>query len=101
VESFDAHGVPFGVFRAMAYGPCQEITLAAGDMLVLVTDGFFEWTNAGDEDFGFDRLKEAIRKARDLDAAEVISSLHETVKQFTGGVAQQDDLTAVVLKRLR
>jgi serine phosphatase RsbU (regulator of sigma subunit) len=101
VHSFDAHGVPFGVFRGMAYGPPQEITLAAGDMLVLVTDGFFEWTNARDEDFGFDRLKDAIRAARDLPAADVISSLHKAVTQFTAGTAQPDDLTAVVLKRIR
>ena len=101
VHSFEAHGVPFGIFGAMAYGPAQKICLAPGDMLVLITDGFFEWTNATGEDFGFDRLHAAIRAARDLGAAEVISSLHAAVTRFAGDTAQQDDLTAVVLKRLR
>ncbi len=101
VHSFDAHGVPFGIFRSMAYGPAQKIRLAAGDMLVLITDGFFEWTNAQGEDFGLERLHQAIRAARGLRAAEVISSLHSAVIGFTGGTAQQDDLTAIVLKRLR
>jgi len=101
VHSFEAHGVPFGIFRSMAYGPAQKIQLAPGDMLVLITDGFFEWTNATGEDFGFDRLHEAIRAARDLSAADVISALHAAVTDFTCGTAQQDDLTAVVLKRLR
>jgi serine phosphatase RsbU (regulator of sigma subunit) len=70
-------------------------------MLVLITDGFFEWTNAQGDDFGFERLNAAIRAARDLSAADVISALHAAVTDFVGGTAQQDDLTAVVLKRLR
>jgi serine phosphatase RsbU (regulator of sigma subunit) len=101
VQSFDAHGVPFGIFGTMAYGPAQKIQLAPGDMLVLITDGFFEWTNATGEDFGFDRLHAAIRAARDLSAADTISALHAGVISFASGTTQQDDLTAVVLKRLR
>jgi len=101
VQSFEAHGVPFGIIRTLAYGPAQKISLAPGDMLVLITDGFFEWTNAQGEDFGFERLNAAIRAARDLSAADVISALHAAVTDFVGGTAQQDDLTAVVLKRLR
>ena len=69
-------------------------------MLVLITDGFFEWTNSRDEDFGLDRLHAAIRAARHLPAAEVISALHAAVTGFVGDTPQQDDLTAVVLKRL-
>jgi len=101
VHSYDAHGVPFGVFRMLAYGPAQKISLAPGDMLVLITDGFFEWSNAAGEDFGFDRLHDAIRAARDLSAAEAIGAIHAAVSAFSCGTAQQDDLTAVVLKRLR
>ncbi len=101
VHSFDAHGVPFGIVRTMAYGPAQRIRLSPGDMLVLITDGFFEWTNAQGDDFGFDRLHAAVRAARNLRAAEVISALHVAVAGFAGGTAQQDDLTAIVLKRLR
>ena len=100
VQSFDAHGVPFGIFSSMAYGPAQKIQLAPGDMLVLITDGFFEWTNASGEDFGFARLHAAIRDARSLSAADTINSLHASVTAFASGTAQQDDLTAVVLKRI-
>ena len=85
----------------LAYGPAQKISLAPGDMLVLITDGFFEWANAAGEDFGFDRLHDAIRAARDLSAAEAIAAIHAAVSAFSCGTAQQDDLTAVVLKRLR
>ena len=67
---------------------------------MLLTDGFFEWENAANEDFGIPRLQEAVRAARNLPAAQIISSLHEAVVRFAGGTKQLDDLTAVVVKRL-
>ena len=100
VQSFGAHGIPFGIVPTMIYGPTQKIRLAAGDLLVLTTDGFFEWQNAGQEDFGIPRLQEAVRAARNLPASQIISSLHEAVVRFAGGTRQLDDLTAVVVKRL-
>jgi serine phosphatase RsbU (regulator of sigma subunit) len=99
VQSFPAHGVPLGVFGGMAYGPPQELVLGPGDMLVLITDGFFEWTNAADQEFGFERLHAAVRAAKGLAAGEVITRLHQAVTQFADGTAQADDLTAVVLRR--
>jgi serine phosphatase RsbU (regulator of sigma subunit) len=100
VQGFEAHGIPFGIIPTMPYGPAQKIRLAAGDLLVLLTDGFFEWENAGGDDFGIARLQETIRAARDLPASQIISSLHEAVVRFAGGTRQLDDLTAVVVKRL-
>ncbi len=100
VQAFEAHGIPFGIFPAMAYGPAQRIELAKGDLLVLLTDGFFEWENSSQEDFGIPRLKEAIRAARNLPSAQIINSLHDAVLRFAGGTRQMDDLTAVVVKRI-
>jgi serine phosphatase RsbU (regulator of sigma subunit) len=51
-----------------------------------------------DEQFGLARLQESIRSARDLSQA-IIAQLHAPVVKFAGGTAQQDDLTAVVVKR--
>jgi serine phosphatase RsbU (regulator of sigma subunit) len=101
IQSFPAHGVPFGIFGTMKYGPPQEMLLAPGDILVLSTDGFFEWEDARGEEYGFERLHEAIRGARGLAAAEIIATLHESVGRFAGGTKQKDDLTAVVVKRIR
>ena len=100
VQGFAAHGIPLGIFPTAPYGPTQKIRLEAGDLLVLLTDGFFEWQNAAHDDFGIPRLEEAIRAARNLPASQIISSLHEAVVRFAGGTRQLDDLTAVVVKRL-
>jgi serine phosphatase RsbU (regulator of sigma subunit) len=96
---YRAHGIPFGVADGFEYGSPQEVDLEPGDMLILVTDGFFEWANASGEEFGIERLGATIREAKDLPPAEIIEKLYAAVTGFVGEVAQADDLTAVVLKR--
>jgi serine phosphatase RsbU (regulator of sigma subunit)/signal transduction histidine kinase len=99
IQDFIADDIPLGLNTNIGYGPAREITLADGDMLALVTDGFFEWENAEGEMFGLTRLQETIRKYKDLPAKEMISSLYKEVVEFSGGTKQQDDLTAVILKQ--
>lgn len=99
LENLDAQGIPLGMLASMRYEDSRLKCLDAGDMIVLVTDGFYEWQNPDAEEFGVERLKETIRQARDCSAAEVIARLSTAVQQFSRGTKQNDDLTAVVLKR--
>jgi serine phosphatase RsbU (regulator of sigma subunit) len=98
-QSLEPQGIPFGLFPGFQYGSPHRFELAPGDLLVLTTDGFFEWANSQDEQFGLSRLQETIRSACHLPAREIITRLHADVVKFAGGTAQQDDLTAVVVKR--
>ena len=99
LENFEAQGIPLGMIAGMAYEDSSVRCLQAGDMIVLVTDGFYEWQNPEHEEFGVERLKETIREARDCSAEEVITRLYAAVQDFSKGTEQNDDLTAVVLKR--
>jgi serine phosphatase RsbU (regulator of sigma subunit) len=99
VQRLNAHGVPLGVSAALVYGPAQRIELAPGDLLVLLTDGFFEWENKEGEEYGLDRLDRVLFEQRERPPAEIISSLYEAVLDFSGGTTQDDDLTAVVIQR--
>jgi len=99
LENFEAQGIPLGMIAGVPYEDSRVKSLNAGDMLVLVTDGFYEWQNPQKEEFGLERLKQTIRDARDCPAEEVISRLYKAVKDFARGTEQADDLTAVVLKR--
>ena len=98
-ENFEAQGIPLGMIPGMPYEDSRLKSLKAGDMIVLVTDGFYEWQNPEAEEFGVERLKDTIRQARDCTAEEVITQLYTAVKNFSKGTEQKDDLTAVVLKR--
>jgi serine phosphatase RsbU (regulator of sigma subunit) len=66
----------------------------------LPTDGFFEWENDQGEQFGVERMEEVIRASRQLAPPEIIAQLYNAVTKFSNGTKQQDDLTAVIIKRL-
>jgi serine phosphatase RsbU (regulator of sigma subunit) len=44
-------------------------------------------------------MEDTIRAARERPPAEIISALYKAVIEFSGGTKQDDDLTAVVIKR--
>jgi len=99
-DLMEAHGLPLGISDAFLSDQPNRLELAPGDLLLLATDGFFEWANAREERFGTQRLGQTVRAAREKSAAEIISTLHQEVLRFASGTKQMDDLTAIVLKRL-
>ena len=98
-ESLEAQGIPLGMIAGVKYGHAISGTLDVGDLLVLVTDGFYEWENPDGEEFGLTRLEDVIRDSRDYTADEIIARLRSSVARHCRGTQQQDDLTAVILKR--
>ena len=99
IENLEAQGIPLGMIAGVKYGLATEVRLAPGDMLAVVTDGFYEWENPEGEDFGLKRLENVIRESRDCPPAEIIEKLRSAVTAFCRGTEQMDDLTAVILKR--
>jgi serine phosphatase RsbU (regulator of sigma subunit) len=99
-REINAQALPFGILPSFRSDPPEHLHLQSGDLVLLATDGFFEWENDQGEQFGVLRLEESIRSSRDLGPAEIIVRLYETVNAFSNGTKQQDDLTAVVIKRL-
>ena len=98
-DLIEAQSLPLGISEAFLSEQPKSLEMEPGDLLVLATDGFFEWANCQEERFGTDRLSDSLRAARDLPAAKIISSLYRDVLQFAGGTKQMDDLTAIVIKR--
>jgi sigma-B regulation protein RsbU (phosphoserine phosphatase) len=74
--------------------------LDEGNMVVLATDGFFEWEDASGEQFDFECLEQAVREACYLAPEEIIAEIYNSVKHFAAGTKQTDDLTSVVIKRM-
>jgi serine phosphatase RsbU (regulator of sigma subunit) len=94
-----AQAMPLGISSEFESDPPVEIELQPGDMIVLATDGFFDWSNAEGEQFGTVRLAQAIRAAGRLPPQQIIATLYDSVVEFTGGTSQKDDLTVVIIKR--
>lgn len=99
IEELAANGVPLGIMPDIDWPAPERFEMNSGDMMVLVTDGFFEWQDAEREQFGMDRIFEILRTHRDCTAVEIIRRLHEAVVAFAGDMPQADDLTALIVKR--
>ena len=99
MQILPAHDVPLGILPQLTSARSQVVSMQPGDLILLVTDGFLEWENSSGEQFGAARLEQIIRSNSDLTPEEIIAELYARVLEFAGGTAQQDDLTAVVIKK--
>jgi len=100
VDELPTQGLPLGIMPGFDYGQSVTHRLAAGDALVLLTDGFYEWQRPDGEQFGTERVAEVIRRHHREPASVWIERLVAAVVAFSEGTPQADDLTAVVVRRL-
>jgi sigma-B regulation protein RsbU (phosphoserine phosphatase) len=90
-------GIAMGAVDDAEYGQ-QETALSSGDILVIYTDGVTEAINLNKEEYGLSRLCEAVRGSSHLSAQGIMGRILEDISRFSGGEAQSDDITVVVLK---
>jgi serine phosphatase RsbU (regulator of sigma subunit) len=100
VEEAHVHGVPLGVVPDFEFDPQSVADLAPGDIVLMASDGFWEYPNPEHELFGVERLKTSLRSAAGLPAAAIIDQIRADVAAHVRGVQQPDDMTAIVLKRV-
>jgi sigma-B regulation protein RsbU (phosphoserine phosphatase) len=90
-------GTVVGLFDAAAYDE-EERRMEHGDLLVIFSDGVSEAMSATDDEFGDDRLIDAVVAAGRDSAQAVVDNLLESLKAFTHGAPQSDDVTVVVVR---
>jgi sigma-B regulation protein RsbU (phosphoserine phosphatase) len=90
------HGIVLGVSADASY---REIVIpvAAGDIVVMYTDGLTEATNARGELYTIDRLCDDILAHRTLPPQALADSVFATVRKFAGDELR-DDSTILVLR---
>jgi serine phosphatase RsbU (regulator of sigma subunit) len=94
-------GIGLGLDRGSLFErSLEEITLPLhpGDAFVLYTDGVVESRNVEGEEYGYDRLLDALRHHRDEEAPGLHDALIGDLTRFVGANAYDDDMTVVVLK---
>jgi serine phosphatase RsbU (regulator of sigma subunit) len=74
-----------------------EVQLAAGDILILYTDGVTEAENAEGEQFSESRLIETMLAQRHLPVPSLLETIVATVQKFSDG-EQADDITLVLAR---
>jgi Stage II sporulation protein E (SpoIIE) len=98
-REFPAQGLPLGIMPEIAPEAPAILSLEPGDLIFIATDGFVEWENTDAEPFGVEKLQATIQNAADLAPEEIIRKLVEDVTAFAAGTRQEDDLTAVIIKK--
>lgn len=98
---FVDHGEqPLGMFRETRYHE-YHLILEPGDVLVLYTDGATEAESPSGEEFGRDRLAEAVKQSIDKPAREMVASIQMAVLEWTASVGANDDVTFFVIKAIK
>jgi serine phosphatase RsbU (regulator of sigma subunit)/catechol 2,3-dioxygenase-like lactoylglutathione lyase family enzyme len=96
VERLDSTATVVGLFKEW---DCSigERRLQPGDMLALYTDGITESFSEAGEEFGEQRLIDALRRHRDFPAQILLDAIVSNVREFSPR-EQHDDITLVVAK---
>jgi serine phosphatase RsbU (regulator of sigma subunit) len=84
----NTQGLPFGILPFFRADPPAQLRLDSGDLVVLPTDGFFEWENAEGEQFGVQRMEAVIRASRQLPSRNNYATLRCSHK-----ICQRDQAT--------
>ncbi|QJB56401.1 SpoIIE family protein phosphatase [Pseudodesulfovibrio sp. zrk46] len=90
--------IPLGVTEDWEYMQDEIPLPGPGQVLLIGTDGAWEAHNRDNEMFGNDRLQQVIRDNASGTAQDVLKAVEDAVHAFTGDLAQEDDLTLVVIK---
>jgi sigma-B regulation protein RsbU (phosphoserine phosphatase) len=94
-------GMALGMVPPRIFDPSIEdavLPFSKGDTLLLFTDGLTESPNHAGVEYSAARLGEALESAASLSATEMVESLMESVRRFTGRGNQADDLTLIAVK---
>ncbi len=83
--------------EAVPSEPTVEVEMAAGDRLVLYTDGLTEVFDAKEEMLGIEGLSEIVRTSAELPLEEMKHSIVERVNAYRDGPAT-DDMSLVVVE---
>jgi serine phosphatase RsbU (regulator of sigma subunit) len=99
VEYLREGGMVVGLFPNVPFER-GNVKLNSGDILAGYTDGITEASNPEDEEFGYDRLVELLKKHRNASAREIVDLTLAEVERFSRGGTHEDDRVMLVMKIL-
>jgi phosphoserine phosphatase RsbU/P len=95
----DPTSFPLAAMPLTSLRPAVNLDFKPGDILVLLSDGIYEYHDARGEQFGEERVEEIVRAHHGKSMSELSARFLEAVEAFAKGAPQEDDLTVVLVKR--
>jgi sigma-B regulation protein RsbU (phosphoserine phosphatase) len=74
------------------------VTLEPGDTLILFSDGVSEMLDPEQNEYGVERLRQAVAAAAAAPLADLQEAILDSVRQFARGARQADDVTLLLLR---
>jgi serine phosphatase RsbU (regulator of sigma subunit) len=97
IEQLDADGVLLGVVKEQEFEE-RCCSFAAGDILLLHTDGLVDAENDSGEFFGTERLSNLLAALRNFEPEDILAAIFNELASFTENSSQSDDVSLVVIK---
>lgn len=99
---FDLHkptSFPLGAMPLPAPRRAVTIPLAPGDLLVVLSDGIYEYEDAHGAAFGDERVRAIVHAHRREPVADLLGRIYAAVREHAAGAPQADDMTGVLVRR--
>ncbi len=97
VEEIAIRALPLGSISNLHYRTV-ELTVASGDLIVLMSDGFPEMFDSENQILGYERAAQILPEIADFSAQEIINNFVAAGEKWANGRPADDDVTFVVLK---
>lgn len=99
ISLLDKGGLMLGVMDKGINYESEEIYFDENDILLFYTDGVTEAINNINEEFGEERLRNAITTNSHKSPVEILDFILEDIESFAKGLKQHDDITLIILKK--
>ncbi|HSR69114.1 MAG TPA: SpoIIE family protein phosphatase [Acidobacteriota bacterium] len=100
VDQLDSAGLILGAFEFATY-QAHPFRLDPGDILLVYSDGLTEAENPSEDMYGEERLIELLKNSGASGGEAVEDKIFETLEEFTQGHDQTDDITFMLIERLK
>ncbi len=97
IEELELKGAPLGAVNSFPY-QTVETELAAGDVILLLSDGLPELFNEKSEMLDYPLIAAAFQESAHKKPVEISQQLFALADQWRGGRTQDDDITMAVIK---
>jgi phosphoserine phosphatase RsbU/P len=98
LESTD---IPLGFLAKHSFTCSDPLSLEPGEILAFLTDGITDAERPDGDSFGAARALSYIRAHRQDKAQDIVNGLYRAVREFSNGLPQGDDITAVICRAAR
>lgn len=77
-----------------------KVSLEPNDCLILYTDGVTEALDSQGDEYGMEKMIQAIQASAPEGASAILRKLTEDVREFAGNQPQSDDITLIAIRKL-